>query len=155
MAKQTCTCGSCGCSSADHPPESLPDNTILIEWQRLVEDNKTCPRCGDTGSEIDKAEALLNRVFEPLDCLVKVRKKELSMETFQKNPASSNHILIDGKLLELWLGADTGMSPCCDVCGDAECRTIDLNGTEFETIPARLIILACLEAYIQKEKLKC
>ena len=28
---------------------------LKIEWHRLVTDGQTCPRCGDTGQEVEKA----------------------------------------------------------------------------------------------------
>jgi hypothetical protein len=54
--------------------------------------------------------------------------------------------LISGKLLEEWIGGETGKSKCCDVCGDSECRTISFGENTFESIPERLIIKAGLLA---------
>jgi len=64
---------------------------------------------------------------------------------FTKDPLQSNRIWIGEKSLEEWLGASVGKSPCCDVCGDAQCLTISLGDT-FEAIPEELIIRAALLA---------
>lgn len=44
------------------------------------------------------------------------------------------------------IGAESGKSKCCDVCGDEECLTVDYDGTTYETIPADIIIKAGLTA---------
>ena len=62
------------------------------------------------------------------------------------NPSESNRIWIAGQPLERWLEGSAGSSPCCSVCGDAECRTVELGGETFETIPERLIVKATLLA---------
>jgi hypothetical protein len=48
--------------------------------------------------------------------------------------------------LEEWLDGRVGRSPCCDVCGDEECRTLELDGLIFEAIPAGLIVQAGIMA---------
>ena len=45
-----------------------------------------------------------------------------------------------------WLGASVGSTPCCSVCGESECRTVEVGGTTFEAIPERLFIKAALVA---------
>jgi hypothetical protein len=76
-------------------------------------------------------------------------KKAIDYDIFQNDPAQSNKILINEKTMEAWLGAQTGQSPCCGPCGDAECRTIELNGRAYEAIPASLIVDAALRAASQ------
>lgn len=68
---------------------------------------------------------------------------------FRSDPSRSNLILIGGKRLEESLNADVGSSQCCSVCGDAECRTVELGNTTFEAIPERLIVRAGLIAAAQ------
>jgi hypothetical protein len=48
--------------------------------------------------------------------------------------------------LEHWLGATTGASRCCSVCGETECRTLEVDGASFEAVPERLIVKAGLAA---------
>jgi hypothetical protein len=133
------------------PPASSKDRTLVIEWQRLVENDSTCRRCGDTGAELDKAVGLLHQIFAPLDVQIELHAKKLSREEFEKDPTSSNQIMIYGKSLESWIGATSGQSVCCDVCGDAQCRTVELDETTYEAVPARLIVLAALKAYVETE----
>lgn len=44
------------------------------------------------------------------------------------------------------MNARTGQSQCCDVCGDEECRTVEIDGETLEAIPAELIVKAGLIA---------
>jgi hypothetical protein len=48
--------------------------------------------------------------------------------------------------MEQWLGASVGSSRCCSVCGDAECRTVEVEGMTFEAIPEALVVRAALLA---------
>ena len=121
--------------------------TLVIEWRRLLDKNKkTCPRCGSTEQEIEKAAAGLNRELKPFDIKVSLAKRAIRPEDFKKDVLQSNKIMITGKTMEEWLGAETGQSPCCEVCGDAECRTVEYADQTHETIPADLIVRAGLAA---------
>jgi hypothetical protein len=115
---------------------------LKIKWQRLLIDEigQTCPRCGSTENEIDKAVNTLNRSLAPLGIEVIIEKKVLDSVTFAKNVLESNRIWINDVPLEKWLGAEVGQSLCCDVCGDAECRTVKVGENIYETIPADLIV---------------
>jgi len=119
---------------------------LIIEWQRLVQNNTTCPRCADTEVEIGKAYIKLKEALKYFNIEVLLEKHELTETEFNKNPLISNLILINGKPLEAWIGAETGQSKCCRVCGDEECRTIQFRGNIYEAIPENLIIKACLIA---------
>jgi len=124
--------------------------TLRIEWQRLLDEHKkTCPRCGSTEQEVEKAAADLNRELRPFDINVSLVKKAIEPETFMKDVLESNKLLIAGKTLEEWLGAETGQSRCCEVCGDAECRTVEYADQTHETIPSDLIVKAGLLAASQ------
>ena len=120
--------------------------TLKIQWQRLLIDDKTCPRCGATEQEVGKAYMSLKQSLNPLGINVILEKKVLEPAVFKKNPSQSNLIIIGGRPLEEWLKAHTGESSCCGPCGDAECRTIETQGKIYETIPAELIIKGCLMA---------
>lgn len=120
--------------------------TLEIEWRRLVEGGETCPRCGETGTEVRKAVELLGRALEPLGIGVALEEVEISLEEFKRRPLESNRITLGGRTLEDWLGAATGQSPCCDVCGPNDCRTVTVDGRTYETVPAELIVRAGLLA---------
>jgi len=120
--------------------------TLRIKWQRLVTEGQTCDRCGLTGDELEKAISNLKKSLAPMKIEVVLEKLELSFEEFQKNPLSSNQIWIDEKPIEEWIGGIIGQSTCCGPCGDAECRTVCVDGENHETIPADLITKAGLLA---------
>ena len=40
--------------------------TLKIQWQRLVIDNQTCPRCGATEVEVNKALQSLKQSLNPI-----------------------------------------------------------------------------------------
>jgi len=120
---------------------------LTIKWQRLVDEaQRTCPRCSETEEELEKAFLKLKEALQPLGIEVVFVKEELRMEDFKKDPLESNRIWIAEKGIEEWLGARTGQSQCCDLCGDSECRTVEIRDNIYETIPSSLIIKAGLIA---------
>ncbi|MCX7678911.1 MAG: DUF2703 domain-containing protein [Spirochaetes bacterium] len=116
--------------------------SLKIRWQRLVSDGQTCPRCKATEEELDKAISILKKSLTPLNIEVILEKEELPITEFKKNPLRSNQIWINERLLEEWIGGKFGQSPCCDVCGPSECRTVEADGKVYEEIPSDLIIKA-------------
>ena len=120
---------------------------LTIVWQRLVTaSGQTCDRCGLTLDSLQRALATLKEVLAPLHLEPTLESVELTEYVFKAQPASSNRILIAGRPLEEWLGGRAGSSRCCSVCGDAECRTVEVGEAVFEVIPAGLIIKAALVA---------
>jgi len=145
VAKNSSSC----CASA--PAQTKNDNqkTLRIEWQRLISNDRTCPRCGSTEEELDKAVSTLKQSLAPLGIEVMLEKKELSLSEFKKAPLQSNRIWINNRPLEDYIGGSVGQSPCCDVCGPSECRTVEMEGQTYETIPSKMIIKAGLAAATQ------
>lgn len=123
--------------------------TLKIKWQRLITDGQTCPRCGSTEEELEKAISALKKSLTPLGIEVVLKKDEISVSEFKKYPLRSNQIWINERPLEDWIGGKTGHSPCCDVCGPSECRTVRVGGETYETIPMDLVIKAGLLAASQ------
>ncbi|MCS7241523.1 MAG: DUF2703 domain-containing protein [Candidatus Caldatribacterium sp.] len=119
---------------------------LVLSWQRLLIDGTTCPRCSDTEKELEKAYDILRASLTPLDVEVVLKKEELTVEEFQKNPLASNLLLINGRPLEDWLGASVGASVCCSVCGPRECRTLEVEDKVHEVIPCELIVRGALLA---------
>ena len=120
----TTTCGcdpSCGPDAATTAPVALP-----IVWQRLVSRGETCPRCGSTQAAIERAV--------------------LDQDTFDQAPTESNRIWIAGRPLEEWIGAQASGTQCCSVCGDRNCRTLEVDGTTYEAVTETLIDKAGLAA---------
>lgn len=74
----------------------------------------------------------------------------LDKRTFLESPIQSNQVTIEGKTLEEWLNGTTGQSKCCGPCGDAECRTVEIEGRVYEEIPETPIITSDLLAAVAK-----
>ncbi len=123
---------------------------LPIVWQRLVDAHgTTCDRCSGTYDEVQRALRKLERALPPLGIEPVLEVREIAQEAFLANPAESNRIWIAGRPLEEWLGAQVGSSPCCSVCGDAQCRTMEVGASTFEVIPEALIVQAALAASSQ------
>jgi anti-sigma factor RsiW len=120
--------------------------TLSIVWQRLVKEGETCARCGGTYAELQRAVRRLQEALRPLGIEPKLEAQEIDEARFTAAPSESNRIWIAGRPLEDWLGATIGSSRCCAACGDADCRTVELAGRSFETIPEDLIVRAALRA---------
>ena len=141
-----------GCTREATPPGEGEAHVVLtVNWQRMVtDDGATCDRCGSTGEELRKAVDTLREALAPLGITVESTEEELSTTEFASNVIGSNRIMIGGRLLEDWLGGATGQSPCescCEAVGDdVECRTVTVDQTTYDTVPAELIIRAGLLA---------
>jgi len=137
-----CACEpDCGCAV-----DAVATQDLLIVWQRLLTDGETCPRCETTQDAVRAAVEALTKALAPLGITPRLEERALDLTTFEGSPAESNRIWIAGRPLEDWLGASAGASPCCSVCGDSECRTLEVDGSSFEAVPARLVIKAGLAA---------
>ena len=123
---------------------------LPIVWQRLVNSGgQTCHRCGVTYEALQRAVAKLKDVLAPLGLEPTLETKEIQEESFKADPSASNRIWIAGRPLEEWLSAGVGSSRCCSVCGESECRTVEVGGAVFEAIPEDLILRAALIAAAQ------
>lgn len=123
---------------------------LPILWQRLTNrEGRTCDRCSATQREMERAVAKLRQSLRPLGIEPRLETKEIDEKSFKANPSESNRIWIAGKPMEEWLGASVGSSPCCSVCGTSQCRTVEVEGSTFETIPEGLFLKAGLVAASQ------
>lgn len=120
--------------------------TLSIVWQRLVKEGETCERCGSTHHEILEALAKLKAALRPVGIEPVLEIRALDESSFRADPSESNRIWIAGTPMEEWLGASVGKSPCCSVCGDLPCRTMEVAGSLFEAIPEDLVVKAALIA---------
>jgi hypothetical protein len=120
-----------------------------IVWKRLVKSGETCTRCGDTYRELEAAAAKLAVALRPLGIEPLFETQTIDEDAFKATPAESNRVWIAGKPVEEWLGADVGMSRCCSVCGDSDCRTLQVGGRTYEAIPEELFVKAGLMAASQ------
>ena len=122
---------------------------LPILWKRLVDIGETCPRCGLTERNVRAAVDKLESALQPLGIYPVLETRAIDDATFREAPAESNRIWIGGKPMEEWLGAQAGDSPCCEVCGDLPCRTMELHGQTYEAIPEDLIVKAAMIAASQ------
>jgi hypothetical protein len=88
----------------------------------------------------------LRDILKPLNIEPILELREIDEKVFRNKPAESNRIWIAGKPVEEWLAASVGSSPCCTVCGDTPCRTMEIEGAVFEDIPEAVILKAALIA---------
>lgn len=123
---------------------------LTITWQRLIDSTgSTCPRCAGTHQQVQQAVDRLRAALEPLGVRPVLEMREIDPATFLQQPDQSNRIWVGGRPLEDWLGARSGSSQCCDACGDAECRTLEIDGTSHEVVPEALLVRAGLIAASQ------
>ncbi|ANE57964.1 DUF2703 domain-containing protein [Methylomonas sp. DH-1] len=124
--------------------------SLPIIWQRLVSSGgNTCDRCHATYQEMQSAISKLKEALRPLGIEPTLEIREINEKSFKADPSESNRIWIAGRPMEEWLGARVGSSRCCSVCGESECRTVEVEGTTFETIPEKLFLKAALVASSQ------
>jgi hypothetical protein len=124
--------------------------SLPIAWQRLVSsDGTTCDRCNATYQEIQRAVGKLKEALRPLGIEPSLEIREIGEISFKATPSESNRIWIADRPMEEWLGATVGRSRCCSVCGDSECRPVEVGGTRFEAIPEKLFLKATLIASSQ------
>lgn len=117
-----------------------------IVWARLVKGGETCTRCENTGHELESAVTRLAATLRPLGIEPVLETRMIDEAAFKADPSESNRVWIAGKPVEEYLGADVGMSRCCSVCGDLDCRTLEVDGRSYETISEELFITARLMA---------
>jgi hypothetical protein len=130
--------------------EPKPMKSLPIIWQRLVDTSEqTCDRCDATNEALQQAVAKLKEVLRPLGIEPTLEIRKIDLISFKADPSQSNRAWISGKPLEEWLGARVTSSPCCSVCGDSECRTLELGDDVYEAVPLELFLKAALLAASQ------
>lgn len=117
-----------------------------IVWKRLVKEGRTCTRCGETRAELEVALRELRAALAPMGIEPVLQEQVVDERAFKADPAQSNRVWIAGEPLEHWIDATSGMSRCCSVCGDSECRTLELAGRSYAAVPAELFVRAGLRA---------
>jgi len=98
---------------------------------------------------MQRAVSKLKEALRPLGIEPTLEIREIDEKSFKANPSESNRIWIAGRPVEEWLGARVGSSRCCSVCGESECRTVEVGETSFEAIPEKLFLKAALVASSQ------
>lgn len=124
--------------------------SLEIEWRHLAVAGDTCQRCADTGTALKAALAVLARDPDMQEHHFHYTETTLGPESL----AQSNLILINGRALEDWLGAQatsTSCASCGDLVGAAVCcRAVEIEGVNHEAIPEAMIRSA-VRAALNKE----
>jgi hypothetical protein len=76
-----------------------------------------------TYQQVQSAVSKLRDILKPLHIVPILEVRKIDGKAFKNNPSESNRIWIAGSPMEEWIGASTGSSRCCSVCGDTPCRT--------------------------------
>ncbi|MBU1228779.1 MAG: DUF2703 domain-containing protein [Proteobacteria bacterium] len=117
----------------------MAQKKLDILWQRVTVGAETCERCGDTGASVRRAADALRRELAPLDIEVVLTEKVLPPFAV----AESNRVFFNGAALEELVGAEVGMNrcqSCCELLGrQTDCRTLMVDGREFEALPEEMI----------------
>jgi hypothetical protein len=113
--------------------------TLVIEWKHLDVEGETCERCAGTGQEIHQAVGDLARDRQLRGTTVCIRDSPLDADQI----GESNAILINGVPIEQILAGtvrDTSCPSCSVLTGQSSCcRAIEVDGTEYELVPASQI----------------
>ena len=117
-----------------------------IVWKRLVKEGQTCERCGSTFQQLESAVGKLEAALRPLGILPTLETETIDEREFLAEPTESNRVWIAGQPMDHWLDASVGTSRRCSVCAGSNCRTLEIDGRTFETIPEELFIKAGLAA---------
>jgi len=116
--------------------------TLDILWQRVTVGAETCERCGDTGQSVRRAAEALRLELAPRGIEVALTEKTLPPFAVQE----SNRVFFNGAALEDLVGAEVGLNhcqSCCDLLGaQTDCRTLIVEGREYEALPEELLLRA-------------
>jgi hypothetical protein len=114
---------------------------LEIEWRHFEKENNTCTRCSNTGQTLARVVAKLAEECRPQGWEIQFKETLLT----ENEISDSNMIRVNGQPIEQILKhAVVGKSlcpSCCQLIGKSatNCRTIELAGRVYESIPAHLI----------------
>jgi len=103
--------------------------SLVIETTALRVDGETCERCGDTVEAVRSAVAQLETVLTPLGVRVTLIEHAVGADNLE----GSNSVMINGRSLEEWIGAErvsADCPSCTDLVGEATCcGAVSVGGT--------------------------
>jgi hypothetical protein len=85
-----------------------PSQSLIIDAIFLRADGETCDRCGETLSSVHEAAGALEKGLAALSIPVTLIEHDATAE----NLPDSNTVLINGRPLEKWLGAERVATDC-------------------------------------------
>ena len=126
----TCGCGpSCEAATATAAALTLP--IVCQDWSAAAK-----PATVRIDPERHRtAAATLTEVLRPLD--IEVTISTPSIKRLRRGTDRVQPDLDRRRSLEDWVGAHASESTCCSVCGNSDCRTLNLDGATYEAVPRR------------------
>lgn len=120
---------------------------LVIEWRHYDKLGETCDRCASTGASVREVVAELRRELSQEGVSVTFIETLLSENLMSQ----SNLVLFNGVPLESLLDQAVAGENSCPSCScltgsETSCRTVTLEGTTYEEIPADLIRKAAYKA---------
>jgi uncharacterized membrane protein YraQ (UPF0718 family) len=122
---------------------------LVIEWRHLSTDRGTCERCSDTSAAINLLVEKLRKEN------IKVELNEIKLDASRLS--ESNAVSINGRSVEEWLNAKTGVSDCpscSDLVGQESCcRTVVTpDGKEHEALSEAVLLKAARAALANQKE---
>lgn len=119
---------------------------LTIEATFLRVDGETCDRCETTCDSVREAARKLKAMLEPVRVPVTLIEHDATADQL----ADSNTVLINGRPLEEWLGAQR-VTTACPSCGEligesACCSAVAVDGEVHEALTPELVMSAALAA---------
>jgi hypothetical protein len=113
--------------------------SLVIETTVLRVDGETCERCGGTVEAVRSTVAQLDTVLTPLGERVTLIEHAASADNLE----DSNSVMISGRWLEEWIGAER-VSTDCPSCGDlveeaACCGAVSVDGAIQESFSVQQV----------------
>lgn len=129
--------------------------SLVIETTVLRVEGETCERCGGTVEAVRSAAKELEAMLAPLDVRVTLIEHAASADNIE----DSNTVMINGKSIEEWIGAER-VSTDCPSCGDLVgestcCGAVSVGGTVQESFSVEQVREAAIAALGLGEPKSC
>lgn len=115
---------------------------VVVEVHTIDLDGPSCRRCLDTVEAARQAVAELRDELEGFKATVELVEHHLGDEHQHR----ANTVLVAGRPLAEWLGAEVVMTPCPDCRKDTCCEAISVGEGLHESVTAEDVRYAVFEA---------
>jgi hypothetical protein len=127
---------------------------IKLAWHKVTQDDGTiCPLSTDTQAQVELAAEELRSTLAPNG--VDVVVETLTPEKVEGQECLCNRVLVQGRFVDEWLGAEIARTPCSGCPNQAGCATgsgsgracggqtaLIYQGRAHDIVPANLIVMA-------------
>jgi hypothetical protein len=128
------------------PESEAPGPEVVVDFMYL--DLSVCPRCQDTGRNLERAISKLKRVLSETGTEIVLNKIQVRSEDQARELGfvASPTIRVNGRDIQPYV-RQSRCEACGSLCGDeCECRVWDYQGREYPGSPVGMIIDAILSA---------